>query len=328
MTERACGLLGTQYELALRSGRRSVHAIITEVGAAVRQVLVDGVAITHTFAEHRVPPFFCGAVLVPWPNRVRDGRWVHEGRTLQLEINDRLRGNALHGLLCDVPYRLLDRSDCSITLGAQVSPQPGYPFRLDTEVCYRLTPHGLAATHTVRNIGSTRAPVALGAHPFLTIGDVPGDALTLTVNALRHVDTDVRLIPVGVTAVPGTDWDLRGGRRIADLNLDDTWTSLLACEGGSVHSLRAPDGRCVSLWADAGFGFVHVFITREFPRDGELVTAVAIEPVTAPANALNTGDGLRWLAPAQRTVASWAIRYDDGRSSPPQRGNGAPLTGP
>ncbi|GAA2545013.1 aldose 1-epimerase family protein [Mycolicibacterium diernhoferi] len=312
VTDRVESLLGSQYELALRAGARSVHAVITEVGAAIRQLCVDGVAITHTFDEHHVPPFFCGAVLVPWPNRVRDGRWVHEGCTHQLEVNDRLRGNALHGLLCDVPYRVVARSGSSITLGAQVMPRPGYPFHLDTEVCYRLTPDGLAVTHTVRNIGSTRAPVAIGAHPFPTIGGVPGDSLRLTVNALQHIDTDHRLIPIGLRTVPGTDWDLRGGRLVADLNLDDTWTDLCPTGGGSVHSLRAPDGRTVSLWADAGFGFVHVFITREFPRAGELVTAVALEPMTAPANALNTGDGLRWLAPAQDTVSSWAIRYDDG----------------
>ncbi len=130
---------------------------------------------------------------------------------------------------------------------------------------YRLTGRGLITTHTVRNGGAEPAPFAIGAHPFLAIGDVPTETLTLTINGLQHVDVDDRLIPIGTAAVEGTEWDLRGGRLVADLDVDHTWTGLTPTEGGSTHTLRAPDGRSVSLWADQHFGFVHVFTTRRVP---------------------------------------------------------------
>jgi aldose 1-epimerase len=104
---------------------------------------------------------------------------------------------------------------------------------------------------------------------------------------------------------------LRSGRVIADLDLDDAW-SVPRREGGNVHTLRSPDGRSVSLWADESFGFVHVFITRQFPRAEQFVTAVALEPMTAPADAFNNGVGLRRLAPEATLSASWGIGYDDG----------------
>ncbi|MBJ7467058.1 MAG: aldose 1-epimerase family protein [Mycolicibacterium sp.] len=300
-----------QFELVLPSGGRPVRAVIAEAGAAIRQLSVDGVEITAEFDDRGPVPFFCGAVLVPWPNRVRDGRWVHDGRTHQLDINDACHRSALHGLLHDTAHRVLARSASSITLGAPVLPQRGYPFRLQTEVTYHLVADGLTATHTVRNVGSDCAPVAIGAHPFLAIGDVPTETLTLTVNGSHHIDVDDRLIPTGCTAVPGTEWDLRGGRVIADLDLDDAW-SVPTSDGRSVHTLRSPDGRTVSLWADDSFGFVHVFITRQFPRAGKFVTAVALEPMTAPADAFNSGVGLRWLEPEETLSASWGIGYDDG----------------
>lgn len=306
------GVLGTQYSLALWDGGRWVRAVITQVGAAVRHLSIGGVQLTPGFDDRGPAPFSCGTVLMPWPNRVRDGRWTHDGRTLHLEITDPAHGTALHGLLRDTAYLPVARSCSSITLGAPVLPQSGYPFHLDTEVCYRLVADGLVTTHTVHNVGSTRAPVAIGAHPFLAIGDVPTETLTLTVNGLHHIDVDDRLIPVGRTSVEGTEWDLRGGQAIADLDLDDSWSSLNTGDGGSIHTLRAPDGRSVSLWADEHFGFVHVFITREFPRYDGFVTAIALEPMTAQANALNNGVGLRWMQPGETLSASWAIRYDDG----------------
>jgi aldose 1-epimerase len=303
--------LGEQYELILESSGRAVKAVITEVAAAIRHLSVDGVELTASYHDDVPPPFGCGIVLMPWPNRVRDGRWTHDGQTLQLDITEPGLGNALHGLLRNAPYALVERSECSIRLRAQVFPQAGYPFRLDTEVRYTLAPDGLRVTHTVRNVGSACAPVAIGAHPFLAIGDVPADELTLTVLADRHIDVDRQLIPIGVTWVEGTDWDLRDGRSVATLDLDDAWSGLTMTEGGSTHWLSAPDGRAVSLWADEQFGYVHVFVTREFPTEGGLVTAVAIEPMTAPANAFNSGEGLRWIQPGDCWSASWAIRYHD-----------------
>jgi aldose 1-epimerase len=249
-------------------------------------------------------------VLVPWPNRVRDGRWTYEGRTLQLDITEPSLGNALHGLLRNAPYQLVERGEDAICLRAQVFPQNGYPFRLDTQVCYTLVADGMQITHTVRNVGTSCAPVAVGAHPFLALGDVPTDTLTLTVSADHHIDVDDRLNPVGVTPVQGTEWDLRRGRLVAKLNLDDAWSGL-ATDGGSTHWLSAPDGRAVSLWADEQFGYVHVFITRDFPRQGEMTTAVAIEPMTAPADAFNSGEGLRWIEPGRSWSVSWGIRYHD-----------------
>ncbi len=295
----------TDYELLLASAGRVVRGVISGVGAAVRCLSVDDVELTPGFDSHRSAPFYCGKTLVPWPNRVRDGRWNHDGRSLQLDITDPETNSALHGLLCAVEYQCVEHSMFSVTLAAPIRYQDGYPFDLDTTVQYRLTRSGLTATHTIRNVGSNCAPAALGAHPFLSIGDVPVDRLTLTVNGRYHVDVDDQLIPVGATPVDGTAWDLRLGRPVADLDLDDCWVI-----SGDTHTLRSPDGRTVSVWADPQFGFLHVFITREFPKDGGRVTAIALEPMTAQANALNSGIGLRWLAPAEGLSASWAIRYE------------------
>ena len=66
-----------------------------------------------------------------------------------------------------------------------------------------------------------------------------------------------------------------------------------------LHTLTAPDGRSVSIWADDEFDYVQVFTTtRAFPGEAGDV-AIAVEPMTAPAEAFNSGRGLRWLDPGE-----------------------------
>jgi aldose 1-epimerase len=53
---------------------------------------------------------------------------------------------------------------------------------------------------------------------------------------------------------------------------------------------------------------VQAFSTRQFPGR-EL--AIAIEPMTAPANAFNSGAGVRWLEHGQSWSATWGVRYSE-----------------
>src|SRR5690606_4908271 len=161
----------------------------------------DGVAVTEPYDHDSLPPFGCGIVLAPWPNRVRDGRWQLDGETQQLDLTEPARDNAIHGLLRNTPYTVVDRTDAAITLAATVFPQHGYPFMLDTTVRYELVEGGLRVTHTASNRSDAAAPVAFGVHPFFRIGDVPVEDLVLTLAAGTRVGVDDRLNPTGDVAV-------------------------------------------------------------------------------------------------------------------------------
>ncbi|TFD76966.1 aldose 1-epimerase family protein [Cryobacterium fucosi] len=322
---------GIQYELRAATPSGPALAIVTEVAAGLRVYSVDGIDLVEPFPAEAIPPKSAGIVLVPWPNRIRDGVWLYDGVQRQLPLNEPEERNAIHGLLSVSPYRLLDRSTAAVTLAAMVFPRLGYPFQLDTTVSYALTDDGLDVTHTVRNVGTDAAPVAIGAHPYLKIGGVPTDDLTLTAAVGTRIEVDERLNPVGETAVDGTDYDLRGGRPVRDLDLDDGFTATMReaaprghgdeldddprgdSKGAVEHSLTAPDGRSVILWGDENMRYVQVFTPRNFPVDTPggpaLGRAVAVEPMTAPANAFNTGAGLRWLEPGETWTVRWGIRH-------------------
>src|SRR5690606_23876920 len=106
----------------------------------------------------------------------------------------------------------------------------------------------------------------------------------------------------------GTPYDLQTGRRVGDLELDTAFGGVTHRDGAAAW-LTAPDGATVELVQDVDWGYVQVFTTRSFPRDGEPGLAVAVEPVTASPDALNSGQGLQWIEPGAESEGSWGIRY-------------------
>ncbi len=285
-----------------------VRAEIDTVAAALRSLTVAGVALTEPRLDDEVPPFCNGIVLAPWPNRVRDGKWTLDGAVQQLDITEPERGGALHGLLQFTDYEVLASADATVTLGAFIAPQHGWPFALETGVTYALESDGVRVTHTVRNVGGARAPYAVGTHPFLRVGDTPVEQLTLTAPVATYFVVDERLNPTTESPVTA-EVDLRGGRTVGELRLDTAYGSLTHGDGGASAWLESPDGARTTLWQDADWGYLQVFTTTQFPRPEGLGTAVAVEPMTAPPDALNSGQGLVWIEPDGAWEGSWGLRY-------------------
>jgi aldose 1-epimerase len=314
---------GEQFVLTRSTPTGQAEAIITEVAASLRTLRINGVDLTQPYAENVPPPFGCGIVLVPWPNRVKDGVWQHDGQAQQLVLSEPELHNAIHGLLVHTAYWMVSRTDDSVTLAASVFPERGYPFALETHVTYQLVDDGLAVTHEIRNEGASAAPVAIGTHPFFQIGDVPTEDLTLTVHAATRFPVDERLNVAAEVPVEGR-YDLRAGQRVGDLELDDAFGGVIPIDQVTA-TLTAPDGRTVSLWQDENFPYVQVFTTNKFPTGDNLTVqnalepdtapvesrtiAIAIEPMTAPADAFNNGQSLKWIEPEETFTASWGIRY-------------------
>ena len=208
------------------------------------------------------------------------------------------------------PTGAIEQRDDAVTLGATIYPQHGYPFIIDTEVTYAVDDAGLMVTHRLTNAGTSAAPFGVGAHPYLRVGRHPVTDLTIEVSGEKFLRTDDRLIPIGLEPVDGTPNDLRAGANLAQLDLDVALTGLEVTDGRIEHRLRAPDGTGLMLWADAVFSWAQVYSPPNFPGAGkpDARRAVAIEPMTCPANAFNSGDGLLWLEPGETWTASWGLR--------------------
>jgi aldose 1-epimerase len=299
---------GEQHVLHLDGPGGGVTAVVAELAASLRSVRVGGVDVVQDYGADALPSGASGIVLVPWPNRIRDGRWTLDGKAQQLDVTEPSKGNASHGLLRNTGYRVTERSDSSVSLAATVFPQHGYPFHLATSVRYALTAEGIEVTHDLRNVGEGSAPFGVGCHPYLRVGDAPMRDLVVTVSGTRMLETDERSLPVRELPVDGTPEDLRSGAALRGLDLDRAYTGLATEEGRVRHRLAAPSGTAVELHADPVFGWVQVFTTEVYDTDDGRIGAVAIEPMTCPADAFNSGTDLLHLAPGERWTAGWGIR--------------------
>ncbi len=295
---------GRQWHLAAGDH----DAVVTEVGATLRAYTVAGISVIEGFDLAERSPIGRGQVLMPWPGRVGDGRYSFGGREHQLALSEPSLGNALHGLVRWASWQAEPLSAARVLMRHRVHPQDGYPFCIDLEVAYELTANGLSVTATATNRGAGPAPFGAGFHPYLTLGTPRIDTCLLRIPAATVLLMDDRLLPVGRTAVAATELDFRVPRPIGGAQLNTAYTDLAPDGDGLLRvSLDAPDGRSLTLWADAAFPWLMLFTGDTAPRPEDRRRSLAVEPMTCPPDAFRSGEDLLRLEPGESATARWGI---------------------
>jgi aldose 1-epimerase len=293
---------GAQHRIA--SGDH--EATVVEVGGGLRTYTVAGRAVLDGYEVDEMASGGRGQILLPWPNRIEDGRYTFQGADLQLALTEPSRRNASHGLVRWMNWTAgvheVDRVVMTLTL----HPQPGYPFTIDLSVEYRLGPGGLSVATTATNLGHRPCPYGAGAHPYLTVGTEWVDDVVLLVPASTYLWNDERGIPREQRLTVRSPFRFFEPRRIGDLKIDTAFTDLT--DNDAV--VAAPDGlRRVRLWWDESYHWLMVF-TGDTLDPARRRRSLALEPMTCAPNAFVSGDGLRVLEPEESWTTVWGIAAD------------------
>ncbi|RDV44251.1 galactose mutarotase [Leifsonia sp. ku-ls] len=288
------------------------HATIASVGATLRTLQFDGRDLVVPFDADEVRPAFRGATLAPWPNRVVDGRYTFDGVEQQLPLTEPNRGHALHGLAAWLDFAAVDRAADSVTFVATIEAQAGYPHRVEVSVAFSLDETGLHTTVTGTNTGPTAAPWGTGPHPYLVAGAGRVDDWTLELLAGQVLEvTEDRLIPTGLADVEtaeGGIWDFRTPRPIGDTFIDHAFTDLgRSADGETIVRVTAQGGTGVEMVWGEECPWVQVH-TADQPVPELNRLGLAVEPMTCPPDAYNSGTDLIVLEPGASASASWTIR--------------------
>jgi aldose 1-epimerase len=295
---------GEQFGIAFGEQR----ATAVEVGGGLRAYSVGGRDLLDGYAASEPCASGRGQVLIPWPNRVQDGRYEFGGRAHQLALDEPERGNAIHGLVRSASWTVAGHEPSRVLLAHELAPQPGYPFSLELRLEYELTDEGLRVTTMATNAGGEPCPFGAGAHPYLTAGTPRVDEAVLRVPARSVLRADERGIPTGVGLVEGTDYDFRRPEPVGPTRLDHCFTDLERDENrlASVELHDPKSGAAVTLWADASYGYVMVFTGDPLPDIAR--RSLAVEPMTCPPNAFRSGEALVVLEPGESWTGAWGIR--------------------
>lgn len=295
---------GRQYEI--RHGDQ--RAVIVEVGGGLRSYEtgdgsgLDGYGVDQMCRGGR------GQTLIPWPNRIADGRYEFAGQSHQLALTEPEAGNAIHGLVRWANWHATEHSSSRVVMEHTLHPQPGWGGTLALQIAYELSDDGLGVATAAQNVGAQTVPYGAGAHPYLTLGTPRIDELVLTMSASAHLEADERGIPFRTVATAGTELDFARGRLIGAARLDTGYTELAVGPDGYARvRLSTEDGsRVLTLWQDAAYPYLMIFtgdtLAPEARRRG-----LAVEPMTCAPNAFASGQGLIRLEPGQSHAGRWGI---------------------
>jgi len=297
---------GEQFEI--RHGEQV--ATVVEVGGGVREYVDKERDVLHPYDLDALCDGAHGMPLIPWPNRLGDGRYTWDGRERQLELSEPEKQNAIHGLLRWRNWAPLERTSNRVRVGTRLHATDRWPFPLDISVEYELSDDGLTVETRARNIGEAACPYACGQHPYLSPGpDTTLNDCTLEFKAATRVETDPeRQLPTGTAPVEGSDYDFRSARPIGALEMDYAFTHLERDgDGRAWVKLGCPDGHSVELWSDESYPVMEVYTADTLAPERQR-RGLAAEPMTAPPNALATGELIVRLEPGEEHVARWGVR--------------------
>lgn len=267
-------------------------------GGEVRSMIFAG----DDFPARALKPSRHGTpVLFPFPNRVRDARYRFDGKDYELNANS--APNAIHGFAFtadwDVVAHEAGPDSAWVTGRFQISKHAptmlsNWPADGILEMTYRLAGRRLTLDIVVINPTDRDLPFGFGIHPyFRPPGDPAQSVVVLPAAGYWPLEDN---LPVGETRPVDDRLDLRQGRPLVGLTLDDVLTGLPA--GGVCRMIDRASGAEFRLGFDDEFRELVVFT----PPWVEGV--VAIEPYTQTTDAINLqakgiDAGLRVLGPGR-----------------------------
>jgi len=251
-------------------------------------------------------------LLYPWANRLAGFDYTVAGRAVAIPHDRTLvahdgNGLPIHGVIGGrLAWEVTREPGPGATsLAARLSwsaAEPElfevFPFRHDLEYHARLGGGRLEVAITVHACAADPVPVAFGLHPYLSLPEVPRERWLVELPAMRRLGLDAQQIPIGAEQPsPAQRFELAGRE------FDDGFDSVAVTARFSV----ACAGRQIELELLEGYPCAQVFA----PRDAQFI---CFEPMTARANALRSGVGLRVLAPGERYRARFSVRVADSPS--------------
>ncbi|HWF53630.1 MAG TPA: aldose 1-epimerase [Solirubrobacteraceae bacterium] len=239
-------------------------------------------------------------LLYPWANRLGARQFRLAGKSVNLptdptRIHQDGEGTPLHGLAPSLMVWEVTESGVAHANAALQWDSPEllelFPFAHRVFYEAELEAGSLTVHATVDASLGDPVPVSFGFHPYLLLAGAPRSAWEVRLPRCRQLELDARMLPTGARMEVDASTAALATRAFDDAyELADATATFIA---------RAGDRRITVEFLE-GFPFAQVFS----PPGADFV---CFEPMTAPANALISGDGLIVLEPGQQHRAGFRV---------------------
>jgi aldose 1-epimerase len=244
-----------------------------------------------SYKSSKLSPFVCS---------LRDGKYTIDDEVFEIS-NKFTDGNAIHGLLYNKPFKIVDEFADDNQANASLRyhfkrEDPGYPYDYICEVRYTLLPQRILQVETVLlNLDMVEIPLADGWHPYFQLGGSVDD-YEFQISSETLVELDQHLLPTG-KLVP--DKSFAVGARIGDRQLDNCFLVQPVEQKPCAVLYNPGNGVYVSIFTNSRYPYVQLYTPSHRK-------SIAIENLSATPDSFNNGMGLLMLAPSRsQTFTVW-----------------------
>ena len=273
-----------------------VSAVISTEGAALIGLSVSKLDLIEPNTRDGL---YAGKILAPWPNRIKDGKYSFNKKDYQLPVNEVSKNNSLHGLVANCHWEVILQDQSKVILQHLLNQPDIYPGKLQLQVSYEIIEQGVEISVLSENVGDISAPYGVSIHTYLVAGAlVKNNELLLQLPTDQFLEVDAeRLLPIKLQPVTGTNFDFISLKKISDLFIDHAF-KYSSDYPRSITLLNA-EGQGAEVIFDEQSNWIQIHTAdRDLQADSRM--AVAIEPMTCPPDAFNSGIDLIVLEPGKK----------------------------
>lgn len=279
-------------------------SLVPDHGACVLEAVYNGVNILdgyQTPEELNINRWGKNVVLYPFPNRMKDGRYIWRDEYFFFPVNDPATHTALHGFGMAKKMKVTtvqcDEESAQIVCTYQDNGRnQAYPFLFSFAMAFTIHVDGsMLVNMRFSNDGVPPIPVGFGWHPYFKLSPKV-DIMEIRLPPCQLVGIDQQMIPTGKRYEFD---DFSNQRRIGTTVLDNCFA--LNDETGKAEVTLIGESGKLHYWQETGpqkFNFLQVFTPPHR-------LSLAIEPMTCNINAFNNGDGLITLQPGETTSGAF-----------------------
>ncbi|MEP5340647.1 MAG: aldose 1-epimerase [Algibacter sp.] len=277
------------------SNKTSYAKIYLDAGASLQELTLNGHAIIQDLSPLSYSDTYASSILFPFANRIKDGVYAFEGKTYQFEANQKEENNALHGLVYNKTFNIInqktDTYSASITLEFdEPNKIAGFPYSFNIQLEYILTHTNLDLKVSVKNTDSKTFPFTLGWHPYFISDHLKSSSIQM--ESTQKLLIGERNITTGIE-----DTSPVNIFKIEDKQLDDCWI----LNSGDVY-FNTSKYR-LHIGSTGKKNFLQAYTP---PR----LNTIAIEPTTGVSDSFNNKIGLDDLKSNETYTITWNLKID------------------
>ncbi|MGB1240873.1 MAG: aldose 1-epimerase [Chitinophagales bacterium] len=276
--------------------------VLSDLFLPSKNGLVNIVEAPRTYEEWQADNYCQSKWLLPFPNRLKSGKYQFEGKEYKFPINDHNGQNALHGFVADHKMQLqkvmLTPSYAQVTLEYLYDGNfTYYPFPFHLQIDYILMENQLVIEVDVRNISTQKIPIGLGFHPYFQLTS-KADELELQLPKCKLIEVDNRMIPTG-EKIPYTNFEK--STKIGNTSFDNAFKITSTTDyTHKIHLINTKKEIKLTYFQDPIFPYFQIFIPPHRK-------SVAIEPMSCNIDAFNNGEGLTVLEKGESWKGSFGV---------------------